>query len=846
MTIQYLYYELQDNFIHNWIVTGPSITPIPGNKHPDKPELFKRLSITEYPLTSTEETSLPADQNPFELGEYKSNWIYTRCHLDHYASVNAHCQRWSHLRAWAYTQIKVPNSQTASLRLVTQGPADIWVNGKHIFRQDGFADRGTQSIQFAADLNADINELLVSVENIAVGDCSLAMALEIVNLPTSEAKDEIEIRVPTRARRPARMQRLEHILEYAYLEDVVNHRGAHFNLRWAEDLDDTARINYQVQDVQKRIYVNGNADTDPNAPTDVGQEYRLFERAFRVVVQALAMEYFEQDLRYERSMPIYVLDNAYSGAPYGDFNDRHAEALKDATKYEGNIFAEMAKMELDQWDEVNPKVIMQAIEAVNQRELDSQLTFVGLLGMLHRFSQSPKFQEQYQAPIEACLLDYCYWKEDPDPSALSFSNESDAILFHTAEILAGQRNPEGTFTNTGKTGAWHRARAEKLAVSWLQERGTHGFSEWNSPVAFERDLVALAHLTSLAENELIQELAAILMDKIFFLLAVNSFWGSFGSAHGRTGAAMIKSAQLDATSGITRMMWGMGVFNPHIAANVSLACSTYEFPLHIADIAIDTAEEILSKERHAGSPDANLVTYKTSDYMLSSVQDYRPGEHGAEEHVWQATLSPEAVVFSNHPACVSEDEAQRPGWWRGNAVLPRIAQWKDVLVAVYKLPDDDWMGFTHAYFPIYAFDETVIKNGWAFARKGDGYLAITASCGIEQIKRSPDGYRELRSIGKNNIWLVHMGRKAQDKSFAQFQRKIQALKIKWQDLSVSCISLRGEEIVFGWEGSLLVKGKKQSLKEEKHIQNPYCTADMPAKNMDIDFRGDVMRLSFEE
>ena len=68
------------------------------------------------------------------------------------------------------------------------------------------------------------------------------------------------------------------------------------------------------------------------------------------------MEYFEQNLRYQRSMPIYVLDNAYSSVPYGDFNERHTEALQDATKYEANIFAEIAKMELDQWDKVNPKV----------------------------------------------------------------------------------------------------------------------------------------------------------------------------------------------------------------------------------------------------------------------------------------------------------------------------------------------------------------------------------------------------------------------------------------------------------------------------------------------------------
>jgi hypothetical protein len=483
---------------------------------------------------------------------------------------------------------------------------------------------------------------------------------------------------------------------------------------------------------------------------------------------------------------------------------------------------------------------------VNRREAGSALTLMGLVGMLYRFGQAPSFQEQFLAPIESCLLNFCYWKDDPAPNALDFSSESNAILFHAAEILAGQRFPGNTFTNTGKKGEGHRARAEQLALAWLQKRGRGGFSEWNSPIAVESDLVALAHLTSLAQNELVQELAAVLMDKIFFLLAVNSYWGTFGSAHGLTGAGMVKSAQLEATSGISRMMWGMGVYNPHIAGTVSLACSSYEFPLHIADIAIDSSEEIWSRERHVGSPDANLVTYKTGDYMLSSVQDYRPGEKGSSEHVWQATMSPEAVVFGNHPACVDEDEAQRPGWWRGNAVLPRVAQWKDMLIAVHMLPDDDWMGFTHAYFPIYAFEEHVIKGGWAFARKGDGYLAITASGGIEQIKRGPDGYRELRSAGKHNIWLVHMGRAAQDQSFEKFQKKILAMRPKWKDLSVSCINLRGEELVFGWEGPLLVNGVMQPLSEFKHIENPYCTADLPANFMDIEYKGDVMRLNFED
>lgn len=845
MTIAFLNYPLEGEYIHNWLVAGPVVTPISNSETLDKYQIIQRFYDQAIPYTT-----LPADQSDFEFGEYKSSWHYTRCQIDHLVNVSTFCPNRSALRAWAYTQIVVPAAQLATFLLTTLGPAQVWVNGQPIFRQDNFIDQGLQTARFTATLIADVNEMLVRFENVAAGESLLEMALQMVDFPSSEAAEEVEIRVPTLARRPARQQRLEHILEYAYLEEVVNHRGAHFNLRWAEDLDDQAHINYQIQDAKENIYVNGNADADPATPTDVGQEFRLFERPFWVVVKATSVEFNEQKLRYQRRMPIYVLDNAYSASPYGDFNDRNREALEDATKYEKKLFAEIAKMELEQWDKVNSKHVMQAIETVNRREVDSPLTLVGLLGMLFRYGETPFFVEHFKVPVEACALNFCYWKDDPDPGAVNFTSESEAILLHTAEILAGQRFPEQVFTNTGKSGQWHRARGEQLALAWLAMRGTSGFSEWNSPPAYERDLAALAHLTSLADNELVVELAAILMDKIFFLLAVNSYWGSFGSAHGRTEASMIKSAQLDATSGITRMMWGMGVYNPHIAATVSLACSKYEFPLHIADIAIDQAEEIWSKERHAGTPDANLVTYKTPNYMLSSVQDYRPGERGGEEHVWKATLGPEAVVFANHPACVSEAEANRPGWWRGNAVLPRVAQWKDVLIAVHKIPDDDWMGFTHAYFPIYAFEEHAIKDGWAFARLGDGYLAITASGGIEHIKRGPDGYRELRSAGKNNIWLVHMGRAAQDQSFEKFQQKILAMKLKWQPLpealSVTCINLRGEELVFGWEGPLLVNGKPQPLSESKHIQNPYCSAELPAKTMDIEYGGDVMRLNFEE
>ena len=61
-----------------------------------------------------------------------------------------------------------------------------------------------------------------------------------------------------------------------------------------------------------------------------------------------------------------------------------------------------------------------------------------------------------------------------------------------------------------------------------------------------------------------RELAAVVLDKMFFGMAVNSFKGVFGSSHGRTYSRFIKSGFREPTSGISRLLWGKGIFNRSI------------------------------------------------------------------------------------------------------------------------------------------------------------------------------------------------------------------------------------------------------------------------------------------
>jgi hypothetical protein len=685
-----------------------------------------------------------------------------------------------------------------------------------------------------------------------------------VGFSPDTAPETVRVLLPIPDQAVAHRQTLERVFEAAYLDRDVFVGDDHVIVRWPDDLVTSADVVVRLQRPWGRIYGEAYVTGKANDHAFLGRPWEVPEGRYQAILMPRPREYYEQQMRIQRKIDLWVLNRHFSHRPYGTYEERRQEALNDAARREDDIFAEIAKMELGRWPAVKAEVIAGAVEKINRREEGNDpyglarlmANLLGLLGMMHRYGKHPSFPEHLKRPLQKCILEFRYGMDEPGGDATRFWPESHQVLLHTCEILAGQLYPRRTFASSGQSGRWHRERGEQRVISWLYKWGTAGFREWDSNYSFELIVSALAHLVDLARNRQVWELAAVTMDKVFFTLALNSYQGVFGSTHGCTSTPMIKSGRLESTAGISRLMWGMGVFNHHLVGTVSLACAQeYELPSLIADIAADLPEEMWNREHYAREPqewpdgvsgpwEVNKVTYKTPDYMLCSAQDYYPGERGSQEHIWQATLGPEAVVFVTHPPCMSEKEGIQPNFWHGNLVLPRVAQWKDVLIAVHRLPENDWLGFTHAYFPVYAFDEHVLRDGWAFARKGEGYLALTASQGLELVRRGPGAYRELRSYGRDNVWLCHMGRAAQDGDFGQFQEKVLALGVAFEGSSVRCDTLRGQSLAFGWEGPLLVDGHEQPTAGSKHYENPYCVADWPASQMEIRFGDQALRLRF--
>jgi hypothetical protein len=164
------------------------------------------------------------------------------------------------------------------------------------------------------------------------------------------------------------------------------------------------------------------------------------------------------------------------------------------------------------------------------------------------------------------------------------------------------------------------------------------------------------------------------------------------------------------------------------------------------------------------------------------------------------------------------------------------------LIALYNLPDDDPLGFTHAFFPGYAFAEHTIEAGWAFARLGEGYLALHAAQGMTLVASGNDALRELRSPGLRNVWLCQMGRAELDGSFEAFRRAVLAAGATVNGLQVEWQTIRGERLAFDWRGPLLVDGKEEPITDFRHVESPYALADFPAESMEIGYGQDLLRL----
>lgn len=235
--------------------------------------------------------------------------------------------------------------------------------------------------------------------------------------------------------------------------------------------------------------------------------------------------------------------------------------------------------------------------------------------------------------------------------------------------------------------------------------------------------------------------------------------------------------------------------------------------------------------------EVNIYTCRTPDYLLSSAQDYRKGYGGDQQHIWQATLGAGAVCFTTQPA---RQHGPPPNNWTGSGVLPRVAQIKNVVIAVYhsrsfpSLFVHNELFYSHAWFPRDQFEEVYEKEGWVFARLGEGYLALLSQHPyVWRELPGKDQHREMIVKKRDNIWLCECGRKEIDGDFHTFMERILQAEVSFYDSRVSYHSPSLGRIQFGWKSPLRLDGQEISIKDYPRYGNPYVQAEFPSETIQV-------------
>ena len=331
-------------------------------------------------------------------------------------------------------------------------------------------------------------------------------------------------------------------------------------------------------------------------------------------------------------------DNDYWSTPQSTYDERRQQYLEYCISLPNQdqlrtytrigFFSQIARLELGQGP-LDENFFYETFDFVDARYDCCDFSMGGLLRILYKYRDSPLLSPELLAAIEARVLNFKYWWDDPNgDNRRCYWTENHQIIFHSDELLAAQLFPDAIFSNDGKDAQYHTDHALRLIRRWFAYRARLGFSEWLSNCYFEEDLLALVNLHDFAQQPDIRQQAKLCIDMLMFEMALHTYRGVMGCTHGRTYPRLILGARNEDSINTARLMFGMGLYNnPATLGTVPLATSSYRCPPVIEQIAADLDGPRLFKERHsldvADAPQYGLDYETLEDANLFwSVQDY--------------------------------------------------------------------------------------------------------------------------------------------------------------------------------------------------------------------------------
>lgn len=836
-----------------WVLTnGPDIAPLKAKLFANRPfaidqEMPKIIEGGEVSWKAPGTSELNSD-------------FWKRIHTGHDGYAD-----WSHFsytpeyrHSLMATQLEVDQPEWRNLVVESQGPVQVWLNGSLVLSTDRFGYMQPLSHTINTLLPSGISTLIISQWQISLREVRHAIRVRIEGLPVrvvipSLGADEYASEIAERELENIALER------WARTTDTVEFRGTsglRIRVKESKTFGDGVQI----------VFKNGRAKVKVSDIRSAAKKAEKLDASIDGDVTATMLDTGEifLELRLDsQSTPVfrtfrtaYVPERVRTTIPKSSPKVWRSEVIDHVANSYPSSARALARLEKNPKYTVSAEDLKPAISMISSRADCADFEAVGLVHILHNFPEN-QWEPGLRNEVKSSLLNFKYWIEDPGLDAMCYFTENHQFVWHTAEHLIGNFFEKERFSNADLDGASHSKHGREMALQWLKLKLEGGFSEYDSNAYLAIDTLALVSLIEFSPDKEIREYSEALLDKLMFSLASNSWRGIHGAAHGRSYTTTLRSSRFEETAPIMWALWGMGALNLAVLPVTTLITSKkYVLPPMVVKVAHSLNKTWHSRQVYRGKyrftsdllerPYASdLHVWRTSDGMLSSVQDYRSGLPGLQEHVWGATLSTEVQVFASYPASFSHATSVRPNSWAGHLVLPRVRQHENVILAIYALNRDLYPDFTHLWFPTPWMDEFVQKGSWLAGRVGNGYIAVATPGGFTSLKSGDTAYQEWHPNGNGALYVSILGDKKSYKDFKNFIRKLNEPIFDEKNLTISWKNKHTYDL--NWVGPFLVDGNNEQIENglpeiAPRLDNPAVALEAQDSILDAEFNGDKLKL----
>lgn len=666
------------------------------------------------------------------------------------------------LGTWSEATLFAARAGKARFRLSTCGGAIAYVNGSEVAWTAHYERNFETGIEFEVELNRGPNLVHVYFDDLAERDTRYYFQLDYLGGP------ELRAILPANIDKGA-FARVEEMLEGAHFSQpsytdgpvvLKLPRAAPF------DIEVEVRIegDFMSLESERRGIALAAGDTEL-VIADV-KELPADFRHFHLSLQLWG-------LKVERAFGVEICHTARQGPAPEHLAERIAEALTYTSAHsEADTVSALARLASGHSGAKTEAMIEAVLPAIEDCYDCADFVLVPLIWCRIRFADA--LSRPLRTRIDAAILGFRYWLDEPGNDVQWFFSENHALLFHTAAYLAGCAFPEHVFTRSGRTGREQAAVGKARVAAWLDHFNQWEMAEFNSAPYFPIDLKGLTALFALAEDADIRHAAAAAIGRLITIIAQSSHHGQLTGAQARSYEHTLRAACSLELSGLARLLWGRGHYGRRVHALPQVAICVRDHGLkidpklqEIADFTGGGGREW----RFAQGPEAfaKLYHYKTAAHALGTAANYRWNEWGYQETVVHARLgnNPNAQIWINHPGEVIHSGFGRPSYWGGSGRLPRVHQYRSLALLQFE-PLPEQVNFTHAWFPQQLFDEVLIRPGFAAARSGEALALLVANQPLHRVDRGPSAGCELRAYGQSTRWLLRLAHKDRHPSLEEF------------------------------------------------------------------------------